>query len=669
LTSIAEPRGGQIEPARAQADASVADPVSAPQARPAAIVAPSRRGLFRKYVFLIVGLVAAMLLASGVPNAWLTYQETKSSLVEIQQAKAETAAQRIRLFIEQISRQIGWTTQPGWDAGPLEQRRFDFMRLFRLAPAIIEISQLDAAGKEQLKVSRIAPESVASQTDRSREPSFLGARSKRYLPDTDGETQIIGGPKAWFSPVYFRQESEPFITIAVAARGRDAGVIVAEVNLKSIWNIVVVLSGDRAGSQLALRDGSYAYAVDRDGRLIAHPDIDFVLRNTNLAGLPQVAAALADDPRAPVPAVARNAAGRSVLTAYARIPLLGWIVFVERPLSEALAPAYASAIRTAALLVVGLVVATLAALFLARRMVVPIRALQEGAARIGAGERDQRIDISTGDELEELAADFNRMAEQLRESYATLERKVEERTLQLAEANRHKSEFLANTSHELRTPLNAILGYTELIQDNIYGDVPDKIREVLDRVQSNGRHLLGLINDVLDLSKIEAGKLALSIAPYSMQEVVNTVIASTEALAAEKNLGLRAVIHDGLPPAEGDERRITQTLLNLVGNALKFTDAGEVVVEAAPGNGAFEICVADTGPGIAGEDQQRIFEEFQQVDSSSTRKKAGTGLGLAISKKIIELHGGRIWVESELGKGSRFRLTLPVQPPPGRASS
>jgi signal transduction histidine kinase len=230
-------------------------------------------------------------------------------------------------------------------------------------------------------------------------------------------------------------------------------------------------------------------------------------------------------------------------------------------------------------------------------------------------------------------------------------------------ASQHKSQFLANTSHELRTPLNAILGYTELIRDGIYGQVPDNIREVLERVQSNGRHLLGLINDVLDLSKIEAGQLVLSLGDYSMREVVQTVISATEAMASEKNLTLRAIIQHDLPPGEADERRITQVLLNLVGNAIKFTESGEITITATAAGGSFQVAVADTGPGIALEDQPVVFDEFRQLDSSSTRAKGGTGLGLAISKRIVELHGGRIWVESEPGRGSCFRFTLPVHVP------
>jgi signal transduction histidine kinase len=244
---------------------------------------------------------------------------------------------------------------------------------------------------------------------------------------------------------------------------------------------------------------------------------------------------------------------------------------------------------------------------------------------------------------------------------ARLFREIEEKGRELEIANKHKSQFLANMSHELRTPLNAILGYTELIQDNIYGDVPEKIQEVLVRLEQNGRHLLGLINDVLDLSKIEAGQLTLSLNEYSMGEVVQTVFTSVEALAAEKKLELKVKVPQDLSIARGDEQRIAQVLLNLLGNAIKFTDEGEVRVAVTDSDGTFLVSVTDTGPGLSEADQKRIFEEFQQTDGSSTREKGGSGLGLSIAKKIVAMHGGRIWVESNMDKGSTFRFTLPVR--------
>jgi signal transduction histidine kinase len=191
--------------------------------------------------------------------------------------------------------------------------------------------------------------------------------------------------------------------------------------------------------------------------------------------------------------------------------------------------------------------------------------------------------------------------------------------------------------------------------------VSEKVRDVLTRLEKSGRHLLALINDVLDLSKIEAGQLTLSLNNYSMQDVVQTVFMGVESLAAEKKLDLKAAVAPDLPPGHGDERRLSQVLLNLVGNAIKFTETGEVRVEVKVSDGAFRVAVSDTGPGIALSDQARIFEEFHQVDSSSTRKKGGTGLGLSIAKRIVEMHGGRIWVESSPGKGSTFWFTLPFR--------
>jgi len=244
---------------------------------------------------------------------------------------------------------------------------------------------------------------------------------------------------------------------------------------------------------------------------------------------------------------------------------------------------------------------------------------------------------------------------------ARLFREIEEKGQELAEASKHKSQFLANMSHELRTPLNAILGYTELILDSIYGEPSDKMRAVLERLQANGRHLLGLINDVLDLSKIEAGQLTLSLDDYSLSDVVHGVVSAVEPLAAEKRLAFKAEVAPDLPTGRGDGRRLSQVLLNLVGNAIKFTDKGEVAIRASMMNGAFTVAVCDTGPGIDAADQTKIFEEFQQADSSTTRKKGGTGLGLSIAKRIIEMHGGRIWVKSEPGKGSTFYFTLPMR--------
>ncbi|MGC2076541.1 MAG: GAF domain-containing protein [Xanthobacteraceae bacterium] len=238
---------------------------------------------------------------------------------------------------------------------------------------------------------------------------------------------------------------------------------------------------------------------------------------------------------------------------------------------------------------------------------------------------------------------------------------IQDKSRQLEEASQHKSQFLANMSHELRTPLNAILGYTELMADGAYGEPSEKMLGILKRLEANGKHLLGLINDVLDLSKIEAGQLVLELSDYCIQDIAQTVRSTLEPLAADKKLAFKLDLSPGLPPGHGDGRRLTQVLINLVGNAIKFTDAGEVAIKAEANNGSFHVSVRDTGPGISAADQTKLFQEFQQADNAITKKKGGTGLGLAISKRIIEMHGGKIWVESQPGEGSTFAFTLPVR--------
>ncbi len=312
---------------------------------------------------------------------------------------------------------------------------------------------------------------------------------------------------------------------------------------------------------------------------------------------------------------------------------------------------------------------------ISRHLVRPIHDLVRGAQSVASGDLDVTIPVRSRDELGGLAVAFNSMAASLRENKAALQRyaeelegKIEARTHELRstnqrleEASRHKSQFLANMSHELRTPLNAIIGYTSLILSNIYGEVPDKVREPLDRVRLSSRQLLGLINDVLDLAKIEAGRLTLSVADFSIKQVVESVMTAMEPLAAEKKLPLKASVPAELPAARGDARRINQVLLNLVGNAIKFTDTGEVGVGVSQDGREFLICVSDTGPGIAPSDQGRIFEEFQQAGNSDAPPKGGTGLGLSIATKIVEAHGGRMGVESSPGKGSTFWFTLPIR--------
>jgi signal transduction histidine kinase len=244
---------------------------------------------------------------------------------------------------------------------------------------------------------------------------------------------------------------------------------------------------------------------------------------------------------------------------------------------------------------------------------------------------------------------------------ARLFRDIADKSEQLALASQHKSQFLANMSHELRTPLNAILGYTELLADGIYGDLPERPLNVLGRIQNNGKHLLALINDVLDLAKIEAGQLTLSLEDYDLSDLVRSVVTATEPLAAAKGLKFAVIVDDALPTAHGDARRVSQILMNLVGNAIKFTETGKVEIRVSAEAGSFVLSVQDTGLGIAESDQEWIFGEFQQIDNSNTRKQGGTGLGLAISKRMVEMQGGSISVVSVLGEGSTFRVMLPIK--------
>jgi len=350
-------------------------------------------------------------------------------------------------------------------------------------------------------------------------------------------------------------------------------------------------------------------------------------------------------------------------------------VFVEQPESAAFAPVRGKIWRTALLLAAFLAVGVGLSVLLARRLVRPVKQIRTAAARIGAGAYDERIELRRRDELGGLADELNGMAASLQASVQSLERKVEERTRELQQAltelarkgrqlevaSKHKSEFLANMSHELRTPLNAIIGFSQVLRQRLFGPINEKQEEYLDDILSSGNHLLDLINDVLDLSKVEAGQVELEVATFSLREALERGVMMVREPATTHGVRLSVELASGVDLVEGDERRLRQVIFNLLSNAVKFTpEGGEVVVATSQVDGEVRVSVTDTGPGIAPEDRERIFEEFQQTDVG-VQQSEGTGLGLALSKRLVELHGGRIWVESEASHGSRFVFTLPIE--------
>ena len=589
--------------------------------------------LYSKYAVYFVALVSAALLASGGLGLYFAYRETGAALFALQREKAQGAVERIEQFMREIEQQIGWSHSPvTHEARAREQRYLDFLRLLRQAPAVTEVQRLDAKGREQLRVSRLGMDRLGSGADFSGEVRFLEPRK--------GAT--------WFSPVYFHKETEPYITIAMPS-GRDRGVTVAEVNLKFVWDVV---------SRIQVGATGYAYVVDASGRLVSHPDISLVLQNTDFSALPQVRAALAPGSQAiaaaPDSGEGRDRAGRPVLAAFAPIPKLGWIVFVEQPLADAYAPLYSFTARMGLLLLFGLILSVAAGLLLARRMVTPIKALQAGAAQVGAGALDHRIEVKTGDELEVLAEEFNRMAERLRDSYAGLEQKVDARTRELAAANQAKSRFLAAASHDLRQPMHALGLFIAQLRERV---TESETLALVGKVESAVTALQELLDALLDVSRLDAGVVTATTADFRLQPLLARLDAAFAPQAERKGLRLRAV-----PTAlavHSDPVLTERILLNLLSNAVHYTERGGILIGCRRHGQNVRIEVWDSGVGIAPEHREAVFQEFYQLSNPERDRRKGLGLGLAIAARLARLLDSRIDLRSRPGKGSVFAIELP----------
>jgi signal transduction histidine kinase len=604
--------------------------------------------LSAKYIAVFALLVAVPVICTSVYLLSSSYRDNKRALTRLQQEKAKSVA----VTIEQYFTDRTVRMKAIWGR---------FLSFTALGSALQPL--LEDHASEAFYVDSTGRKTLASAG------GGLTLVKGNFLHDRSVKQAMAAG--VYFGPVYApRLLPNPGarsmeVVVKESPEGRHVagtGVIGETLDLRVIQDLV---------RQTRLGTSGYVYASDARGVPIAHPN-SAAFTSRSLA-LPQVTRALASSQTGST--VGRNLRGQKVLSTWATVGPVGWKVFVEQPESAAFAPIRGKIWRTALLLAAFLAAGIGLSVLLARRLARPVKQMRTAAGRIGAGAYDERIELRRRDELGGLADELNGMAASLQASVQSLEQKVEERTRelqralaelsrksrQLEVASEHKSDFLANMSHELRTPLNAIIGFSQVLRQRLFGPINEKQEEYLDDILSSGNHLLSLINDVLDLSKVEAGQVELEVASLSLREALERGVVMVREPATKQGVRLSLELAPGVDLVEGDERRLRQVIFNLLSNAVKFTpEGGEVVVATASRDHEVLISVTDTGPGIPLEDHERIFEEFQQTDVG-VQQREGTGLGLALSKRLVELHGGRIWVESEHGHGSCFVFTLPIK--------
>jgi signal transduction histidine kinase len=627
-----------------------------------------RRRLFVKYLALLAGLVGAAVLVTGLVSLLFTYRDVEASASRHLEARAAQAARSLTsqstLAAHEAAEAIPFPLT-GEPLPTLADRRASYgAHLGRFKDYIF----VDRAGRVRIPVGASAPDVGPGS------PWGEALERARAAP-RKGLAEVFG-------PVILRRRASggppfPVLPIVIREPGTWGGFTLAELDaIFLLWDVVA--AGD---------DEVAVYVTDSTGRVLAHPVGAVLAGMPRLTRLPQVARAIAgaepttaqgegaDPPVAREATWEEDARGNDVLSASAPVPGPGWQVFAEERRRDVLAPVYDGAIRMGVFLAVFLAVATVASALLARRMARPIERIEAGARRFGEGAFSEPIPVRGGDEVARIAAALNDMAAQLRTLYADLERRVAERTSDLTAAlaenaallrdleaaSHHKSEFLATMSHELRTPLNAIIGFSDVLRTGMVGELNTQQSEYLDDIHVSGRHLLAVIDDVLDLARIEAGRMDLLLDDVAIGECIDTGLMMLRERARDAGVQLVAHVPADLAPIRADERKVRQIIFNLLSNAVRFTPRGGTVeVSASRVGDMTRVAVSDTGPGVAPEDRERIFETFRQGRDGADGE--GSGLGLSLSRALAERHGGTLTVEDRPGGGSTFVVALPLEP-------
>ena len=584
-----------------------------------------------------------------------TVRQIERDAAALQAELASVTAERIRNFVRRKIERFSDMADAAnlYPLGSKEQKLLLGL-LAKNDNSFTEASIIDARGMEVLKVSDRKVYFPSDFFDQSKSEKFNGA-----MKGAD-----------YISRVYTSARAQPYVTVAIPLWGAAqniVGVVSAEADLSFLWEVIEKIHFGTAG---------YGYLVDENGNLIAHRDASLVLKKMNLRQIAGVQKFLRNPTRLdPTPAhEGRGLMDKPVLATYAPVSELGWAVILEEPLDAALAHVEILKRSALALLAIGLFVGAVIIAWVSGRITGPIRELHQGAEIIGSGNLDHRVNIKTGDEIEWLAEEFNKMAGELKVSYATLEQKVKDKTrelertnVELEQANRDlltvnkaKDEFLSVMSHELRTPLNVVMGYTGMLKEGILGTINPEQEKALEKVISRSSDLLVMITQILQATSIEAGKVKVERREVELSDLLDDLKSSYEVVT-EKPIALKWDYPSGPLTIKTDGEKLKHILLNLINNAIKFTDKGHVsiAVRYRPEAGAAEFQVADTGIGIPEEMLPSIFEMFRQVDSSETRSYGGVGMGLYIVKKYTEMLGGKIEADSAPGQGSAFTVTLP----------